>query len=61
MVALLPKKEDLIEKLLRKPVPKNFTMHELDALMSKCGCEKYEGGRGSGIGYRHKETNLAIC
>lgn len=56
----MPKKKDLIEKLCRKPMPKNFTKRELDTLMSKCGCEKYSGGRGSGIGYIHLETTRVV-
>jgi len=56
----MPKKEILPEKLCRKPSPKNFTTRELDALMSKCGCKKFEGGRGSGIGYYHIETQRVI-
>ena len=52
----MPKKKDLLNKLCRKPIPKNFTKRELDVLMGKCGCEKYPGGRGSGIRYVHKET-----
>lgn len=50
----MSKKEDLIAKLFRKPSPKNFTIRELDILMQKCNCEKFQGGRGSGIGYCHK-------
>ena len=37
----MPKKENLLQKLCRKPIPKNFTKSELDILMKKCGCEKY--------------------
>lgn len=40
----MPKKEDLIDKLCRKPLPKNFTTKELDSLMGKCDCEKRQGG-----------------
>ena len=29
------KKEDLLSKLCAKPMPKNFTVRELDQLMSK--------------------------
>ena len=29
-------------------------------LMSKCNCEKYQGGRGSGIGYRYIPTGRAV-
>lgn len=56
----MPKKEDLIEKLFRKPYPKNFTMRELNQLMSKCNCEKGEGGRGSGVKYTHTKTNRVL-
>ena len=56
----MPKKEDLITKLLHKPIPTNFTIRELDQLMSKCGCKKYQGGRGSGIGYNHIESGRDI-
>lgn len=45
---------------MRKPIPTNFTKRELDLLMSKCGCEKYQGGRGSSIGYTHKKTHLEL-
>ncbi len=30
----MPKKNDLIEKISRKPIPKNFTKRELDILMN---------------------------
>ncbi len=43
----MPKKSKLLEKLLSKPAPTSFTIRELDALMKQCGCEKFEGGRGS--------------
>lgn len=56
----MPKKESLIEKLCRKPTPKNFTKRELDTLMGKCNCEKFPGGRGSGIGYVHNETKRVV-
>ena len=56
----MPKKADLIEKLCRKPSPKNFTTHELDTLMSKCNCEKKSGGRGSSIAYVHKDSNRVL-
>ena len=52
----MPKKKDLLDKLCRKPSPNNFTTRELDLLMGKCGCEKFSGGRGSGIGFVHNET-----
>lgn len=56
----MPKKESLIEKLCRKPIPKNFTTRELDLLMGKCNCEKFSGGRGSGIGFVHRDTKRIL-
>ncbi len=56
----MPKKKDLLEKLCRKPSPKNFTTRELDALMGKCGCIKFSGGRGSGIGFVHEDTKRVL-
>ena len=56
----IPNKKDLVSKLTAKPLPRNFTVKDLDALMSKCNCEKYQGGRSSGIGYRHIPTDRAI-
>ena len=56
----MPKKEDLLEKLCRKPSPKNFTMRELELLMGKCGCQKFSGGRGSGIGFVHDGTKRIL-
>lgn len=56
----MPKKKDLLEKLCRKPSPKNFTTRELDLLMGKCSCEKFPGGRGSGIGFVHNETKRVL-
>ena len=56
----MPKKEDLIEKLCRKPLPKNFTTKELDLLMIKCGCEKRQGGRGSSIAFFHRPTGRIL-
>lgn len=56
----MPKKKDLLEKLCRKPSPKNFTIRELDVLMGKCNCEKFSGGRGSGIGFVHNETKRVL-
>ena len=54
------KKEELLDKLLRRPIPRNFTVNELDLLMKKCGCEKFSGGRGSGIGYVHMESKRIL-
>lgn len=56
----MPKKDELVRKLLSKPMPTNFTVRELDALMSKCGCTKFEGGRGSGIGYLHNKSKRIL-
>ena len=56
----MPKKSKLLEKLLSKPAPTSFTIRELDALMKQCGCEKFEGGRGSGIGYYHVKMVIAF-
>lgn len=56
----MPKKSELIRKLLARPMPANFTVRELDALMNKCGCIKFNGGRGSGIGYFHEKTKRIL-
>ena len=56
----MPKKKELLENLFRKPYPKNFTKRELDQLMSKCNCSKFQGGRGSGIGYMHKDSKRIL-
>ena len=56
----MPKKQDLLQKLCRKPIPKNFTKSELDMLMKKCGCVKYSGGRDSSIAYFHIETKRIL-
>ena len=56
----MPKKEELLKKLLRNPYPKNFTMRELDTLMRKCNCDKGSGGRGSGVKYYHSNTGRVL-
>ena len=56
----LPKKRVLLNKLINKPAPKNFTIYELDVLMSKCGCKKFTGGRGSSVGYVHIATGRVL-
>ena len=56
----MSKKEDLLDKLCRKPLPKNFTKRELDLLMAKCDCAKRQGGRGSSIAYFHKPTGRIL-
>lgn len=53
-------KKELLDKLFRKPYPKNFSVRELDMLMAKCNCIKYQGGRGSSIGYYHNLTKRKI-
>lgn len=52
----MPKKDKLLEKLMQKRMPKNFTTSDLDALMKQCGCQKGAGGRGSAISYYHVQT-----
>ena len=56
----MPKKEYLLEWVTRKPIPKNFTITDLDALMAKCGCQKRQGGRGSGIAYYNERTGRIL-
>lgn len=56
----MPKKADLMEKIWRKSIPKNFTVNELDALMRMCDCEKCGGGRGSAIAYLHIPTGRKL-
>lgn len=56
----MAKKKELIEKLFRKPYPRNFTTRELDMLMNKCNCIKFQGGRGSGIGYVHQPSQRIL-
>lgn len=56
----MPKKEELLQRLCRKPMPKNFTKSELDTLIKKCGCEKFFGGRGFSIAFFHKETKRIL-
>ncbi len=59
-VVFISKKQKLIDKLFAKQRPKDFTTGELDTLMSQCGCEKYQGGRGSGIKYIHTRTGRIL-
>lgn len=56
----MPGKKDLLEKLCRKPAPRNFTKQDLDSLMGKCGCEKRPGGRGSSIRYCHSASKRVL-
>lgn len=53
-------KEALLKKLTAKPIPRNFTMRELDQLMRKCGCIKTPGGRGSSVRYVQATTGKAV-
>lgn len=56
----MSQKENLINRLKSKP--KDFTIQELDSLMSKCGCIKITRGKtsGSAIAYVHEETKQII-
>ena len=56
----MPKKKDLIEKLYRKPYTKIFTVRELDMLMAKRSCTRFQGGRGSGIGFVHNKSKRIL-
>ena len=56
----MSKKEKLIDKLMQKRMPKNFTIAELDALMSQRGCTKHSGGRGSALMYIHTATKRKL-
>lgn len=55
------KKEELINRLFAKPITRNFTVRQLDQLMNKCGCEKFPGGRGSGLKYYHKVSQRVLA
>lgn len=56
----MSQKDDLIERIKSKP--KDFTVLELDSLMSKCGCTKLSRGKtsGSAIAYMHEETKCML-
>ena len=56
----MPSKADLLNKLFRENFPKNFTVRDLDNLMNKCDCTKFNGGRGSSIGYYHNATKRIL-
>lgn len=56
----MPSKADLLNKLFREKFPKNFTVRDLDNLMNKCDCTKFNGGRGSSIGYYHNATKRIL-
>ena len=56
----MSQKDDLIARLKSKP--KDFTILELDSLMSKYGCRKNNRGKtsGSAISYIHEGTKRII-
>lgn len=56
------KKDKLIKKITAHPSPANFTVRELDTLMSECGCDKFTkgGGRGSALKYIHVKTKRIL-
>lgn len=56
----MSQKDTLIKRL--KSRPKDFTIYELDSLMSKCGCRKSVRGKtsGSAIAYIHEETGRIL-
>ena len=56
----MPTKDKLIRKLTSTPAPRGFTIKDYESLMLKCNCEKYQGGRGSGVGFRHKSGRKII-
>lgn len=53
-------KDELIARLKSKPT--DFTIAELNSVMSKCGCTKSNRGKtsGSAIAYVHSDTG-SIC
>ena len=57
----MPAKEKLLKKLFQNKLPRNFTKQELTSLMSACGCEKGQGGRGSGIRFIHRESGRILA
>lgn len=50
--------DKLIERIKSKPT--DFTVRELASLMKQCGCEEYQGGRGSGIRYYDPKTKRCM-
>lgn len=54
------KKDDLINKLFAKRMPRNFTIRELMLLMEQCNCKTFQGGRGSSIGFFHEPTKRIL-
>lgn len=56
----MPSKEKLLAKLYQQRIPKNFTIKELNQLMSKCHCVNSSGGRGSAVKYYHPDTGRVL-
>ena len=56
----MSQKDNSIARLKTKP--KDFTIAELDSLMSKCGCRKTQRGRtsGSAISYVHEKSKRVL-
>ena len=57
----MPTKDKLLKKLFQKKLPRNFTKQELNALLTQCGCQKGQGGRGSGIRLYHEQTGRILA
>lgn len=51
-----------LEKLLSriKTRPKDYTVNELNTLMSQCGCTVGHGGRGSSLKYYHPPSGKTL-
>lgn len=60
VVKRMSQKDRLIARLKMKPT--DFSIQELDTLMNKCGCHKYNRGRtsGSAIAYIHVATKRVL-
>ena len=56
----MSQKDTLIKRLKSRPT--DFTIYELDSLMSKCGCRKSVRGKtsGSAIAYIHEGTGKIL-
>ena len=50
-----------VAEAVSKKLPRNFTKHDLEALLSHCGCTNGQGGRGSGIRFFHRESGRIIA
>ena len=57
----MPTKDKLLRKLFQKKLPRNFSIQELNQLMSQCGCHRGQGGRGSGIRFYHEPTRRILA